>query len=193
MSIPIINVPQLDNLYSVSHPFLTCGVTIQHVRQTKVIRTQRFDVSSQSEIFQTMFVMRGLPGSGKSTLVTILKQLYPQSLAVCSADHFFINEQGVYVFKRDLIGQAHNECQKKAEEACRTGVLTVIIDNTNVRLDECRPYFEKANRYGYLILVVEPRTSWKRDVDILAGSTKNFSMNNSIWFFFCSAKQSPSA
>jgi ABC-type proline/glycine betaine transport system ATPase subunit len=66
-----------------------------------------------------MFLMRGLPGSGKSTLVKILKQIYSKSVAVCSADNFFLDEQGVYNFNRDRISEAHRVCQQKAEEACR--------------------------------------------------------------------------
>jgi hypothetical protein len=46
----------LDDLYSLSHPFLTCSETIAHLRQTKV-----------------MFLMRGLPGSGRC-------KLYPSTL-----------------------------------------------------------------------------------------------------------------
>jgi hypothetical protein len=36
MQIRILDVQQLDDLYSLSHPFLTCSETIQHLRQTKV-------------------------------------------------------------------------------------------------------------------------------------------------------------
>ena len=51
----------------------------------------------------------------------------------------------------------------------RNNVLAVIIDNTNIRMDECKTYFQKAASHGYIVLIVEPRTSWKRDVDILSG------------------------
>ena len=50
----------------------------------------------------------------------------------------------------------------------RNNILAVIIDNTNIRMDECRPYFQKASTYGYIVIVIEPRTNWKRDTDILA-------------------------
>jgi hypothetical protein len=51
----------------------------------------------------------------------------------------------------------------------RNNVRAVIIDNTNIRIDECKIYFQKAANHGYLVLLAEPRTSWKRDVDVLAG------------------------
>lgn len=49
----------------------------------------------------------------------------------------------------------------------RNKVLAVIIDNTNIRADECRPYFQKATNYGYAVIIVEPRTNWKRDANQL--------------------------
>ena len=36
MQVRILDVQQLDDLYSLSHPFLACPDTIQHLRQTKV-------------------------------------------------------------------------------------------------------------------------------------------------------------
>ncbi len=66
-----------------------------------------------------MFLMRGLPGSGKSTLVNILKRLYSKSVVVCSADNYFLDSQGVYNFNRDKIGEAHRVCQQQADDACK--------------------------------------------------------------------------
>ena len=72
--------------------------------------------------------------------------------------------------------QVRSTCVKKAVSLertriwrSRTNVLAVIIDNTNIRMDECKIYFQKASNYGYVVIIVEPRTSWKRDADILNG------------------------
>ncbi|CAF4483938.1 unnamed protein product, partial [Rotaria magnacalcarata] len=37
--------------------------------------------------------MRGLPGSGKSTIVKHLTKLYSKSVVVCSADNYFIDSE----------------------------------------------------------------------------------------------------
>lgn len=114
----ILDVQQLDDIYSLSHPCLSCTATIKHLRQTKV-RTRVFLRCDISMSFQVMFLMRGLPGSGKSTLVNLLERIYAGSVAVCSADHYFIDSHGVYNFNRDKIGDAHRVCQQHAEDACR--------------------------------------------------------------------------
>jgi hypothetical protein len=60
-----------------------------------------------------------LESLGKSTLVQILKRLYSNSFVICSADNYFIDNQGVYNFNRDKIGEAHRVCQQQAEDACK--------------------------------------------------------------------------
>ena len=46
---------------------------------------------------RTMFVMRGLPGSGKSFLVKKIVRAYgAENVAVCSADDYFIQSDGTY-------------------------------------------------------------------------------------------------
>ncbi len=43
----------------------------------------------------TMFVMRGLSGSGKSTVVSAIRRHFP-GCVVCSADEFFLADDGTY-------------------------------------------------------------------------------------------------
>ena len=110
---------------------------------------------------QVMFLMRGLPGSGKSTIVRSLKALYGKNATVCSADYFFYNDQGEYQFDEKLLAAAHSSCQQKAKEACSKGSPAVIIDNTNVKKWEMKFYLQQANICGYVVILVEPKTPWK--------------------------------
>jgi len=115
---------------------------------------------------KTMFVMRGLPGSGKSTVVKQIQNFHPQSL-VCSADQYFINENGHYEFDASLLKEAHSWCQSKAKEACEADTHIVIIDNTGVKKWELVPYFKMASQNNYAVVLVEPKTPWKFHVDEL--------------------------
>ena len=116
----------------------------------------------------TMLIIRGLAGSGKSTIVRQLEETFPGSVS-CSADHFFLQPgTGEYQFDRSQLGAAHKWCQSKAEEACRNRANIVIVDNTNVKRWEMVPYFKLADKYMYSVVLVEPRTPWRFNIDELA-------------------------
>ena len=40
----------------------------------------------------------------------------------------------------------------------------IVIDNTNVRKWEAKPYVKMAQQYGYEVKFVEPDTPWKFDI-----------------------------
>jgi len=115
---------------------------------------------------KTMFVMRGLPGSGKSTIVNQIQNFHPQAV-VCSADQYFIDENGHYAFDARLIKEAHQWSQSKAKEACEADTHIVIIDNTGVKRWELVPYFKVASQNNYAVVLVEPKTPWKFKVNEL--------------------------
>lgn len=82
--------------------------------------------------------MRGVPGSGKSTYI---KTHFPQAqdYNICSADNFFLNEEGVYEFKPELLHEAHRSCYEDFFFSLQD-MDFVIVDNTNIRLAEITPY-----------------------------------------------------
>jgi predicted kinase len=100
---------------------------------------------------KTMYIMRGLPGSGKSSMASMLQAL--TNAKICSADHYFIMD-GEYKFNRDNLEKAHRFCFKTAEEAIKEG-KSVIIDNTNVTLDVYMKYKELANDALFNCIILE--------------------------------------
>ncbi|XP_060590391.1 2',3'-cyclic-nucleotide 3'-phosphodiesterase-like isoform X2 [Ruditapes philippinarum] len=115
----------------------------------------------------TMFIMRGLPGSGKSTLVKCLQEVYKG--IVCSADDFFYDNDGTYNFDAGRLSEAHKFCQDKASYHCDKGKPVVIIDNTNIQRWSMSFYVKLAqNSCHYHVVIVEPRTPWRYDPDELA-------------------------
>ena len=114
----------------------------------------------------TMLVMRGLPGSGKSTLVSAIARLYPEAV-ICSADQYFMKD-GKYEFDASLLKFAHQQSQDKARAACEAGERLVVVDNTGVKRWELVTYFRMAQINFYTVILLEPRTPWRFNVNQLA-------------------------
>jgi len=131
----------------------------------------------QVQISKTMLIMRGLPGSGKSYLVKQIKTKYPQCVS-CSADDFFM-QNGEYIFKSGQIKDAHAYSQSTCEEYCRNGESLIVVDNTNIKRWELSAYLNFALKYRYLVLLVEPKTPWKFDLQQLVYRNKH-SVNSDI-------------
>jgi predicted kinase len=107
-----------------------------------------------------LILLRGLPGSGKSTLGSIILQLpnnNPQE--VLSADDFFLNNEGEYIFDASKLKEAHNYCQFRCSERMRQQRARIVVANTFTEEWEMEPYFEMANRYNYRVhtMIVENR------------------------------------
>lgn len=108
----------------------------------------------------TMYVMRGLPGSGKSYKARQLQSELAGSVVYSTDDFFMVN--GEYKFDPKRLAANHAANQKRARQACETGV-DVIIDNTGLKAWECREYVRMALDHGYKVVLVEPETSWAKD------------------------------
>jgi predicted kinase len=99
-----------------------------------------------------LFLLRGLPGAGKSTLAKAL------GARQFEADMYFVNEHGEYNFNPAKIKDAHKWCQDNVAHAMSFGV-PVAVSNTFTRKWEMDLYYELAEKYGYRVfsLVVENR------------------------------------
>lgn len=115
---------------------------------------------------KVLYVLRGLPGSGKSTKA---KELAGDTTNIFSTDDFFINpKNGKYEFDPKLIHQNHSLNVKRTEEAMVNGVTPIVVDNTNIKFYEMKRYIILAQKYGYEVEFHEPDTPWARDAEELA-------------------------
>jgi len=103
-----------------------------------------------------LYILRGVPGSGKST---VAKSLTDED-CVCEADQYFVDPcTGEYHFDFKKIGLAHEFCRVKCTELMRMGKPKIVVSNTNTTPKEFAPYVEMAKEFGYAVffLVVENR------------------------------------
>ena len=105
-----------------------------------------------------LFILRGVPGCGKSTLANVLTNNETTGI-ICEADRYFIGTDEVYRFDLGKIGQAHQWCRERCESAMSAGASTVVVSNTNTTPKEFADYEKMADIHGYRVthIVVENR------------------------------------
>ncbi|KAK2817017.1 hypothetical protein Q5P01_025208 [Channa striata] len=106
-----------------------------------------------------LVLLRGAPGSGKTTMARALLAHNPGGVILSTDDYFTCN--GEYCFDPTALGEAHEWNHKRAKEAFEKGTNPIIIDNTNMQGWEMKPYVAQALKHGYKVLFREPDTSWK--------------------------------
>lgn len=99
-----------------------------------------------------LFIIRGIPGAGKSTLANIIAD------KVCTTDDYYImNDE--YKFDVNKINNAHNWCKRKCRHYMKIGIPKLAVANTSSRKKEFQYYIDLAKEYGYEIhsIIVENR------------------------------------
>ena len=124
--------------------------------------------------------MRGLPGTGKSTMVVkYVDAMIGKEISVpviCSADFYFTEKKAKdappvvlnrkasilgpvtvvpYNFRPHLLTAAHAQCQCDALNSMARGLADVIVDNTNCSFAEYAIYIQIARVFDYDIHIIE--------------------------------------
>ena len=105
----------------------------------------------------TLYLIRGVPGSGKSSFAKDLIACGMASLHF-EADMYFYDEYGNYNFDPTKLGMAHQGCQEVTKKALEVG-LNVVVSNTSTTEKEVAVYQQIAEEIGakFVSLVVENR------------------------------------
>ena len=94
----------------------------------------------------TLFLIRGLPGSGKSTYGSKIGCFHVE------ADMYHFKD-GEYIFDGSRSRLGHNWCQKTALFAMEHG-MDVAVSNTFTQERELRPYLDFAAKTGHKVKVI---------------------------------------
>lgn len=118
-----------------------------------------------------MIIVRGLPGSGKSSLAYTLWCRFENAYlnyrgkkAVILSTDEVVTASDVYLWSPRTIAASHKMNQEKCRTACERG-LNVIVDNTNITLKEMQPYIDIAEEFNYEFKIKEPDTWWRYNIE----------------------------
>ena len=101
---------------------------------------------------KSVYILRGLPGSGKTHLASSMKATN-SNMAVVSADDYFMKD-GAYQFDPRDLPQAHACCIARFLEHISAG-KNVVVDNVHSRIWEYQNYITIALLFGYEVSVLE--------------------------------------
>eukprot|EP00457_Paulinella_chromatophora_P002025 gb/GEZN01002029.1/.p1 GENE.gb/GEZN01002029.1/~~gb/GEZN01002029.1/.p1 ORF type:complete len:710 (-),score=175.68 gb/GEZN01002029.1/:494-2623(-) len=121
--------------------------------------------SDSANMTKRLIIVRGVPGSGKTTLA---RSLAPKEQIFSTDDFFTDPKTGEYKYEVKQLTQAHKWNQERAKAAIAKGITPVVIDNINAKKPEARVYVEAAVEHGYVVEVQEPTNSWSKDPEQLA-------------------------
>ena len=110
-------------------------------------------------------IVRGLPGSGKSSFAGFVWNDY----AICEADKFFYDKEGNYNFDAAKLKQAHEWCRNEVETRMKDNgnnpqyYPEIVVSNTFTQEWEMQAYFDLASKYDYRVfsIIVENRHGGK--------------------------------
>lgn len=99
----------------------------------------------------TLHIVRGLPGSGKSTFAK--KMAAQQKAEHFEADMYFVKD-GVYQFDAKRLPAAHEWCYRQVEAALWSG-NNCIVSNTFTRESEMEDYLAMTEKQHWPVVVWE--------------------------------------
>ena len=112
-----------------------------------------------------LVVLRGLPGSGKTTFAKNLlddsMEITLSGLTRCSADDYFLRPDGTYDWNPKYLKNAHEYCFKQVEEAMSLDNMSwlgpcdlIVLDNTNIVRSHYKKYLDLAEQMNYTAVEV---------------------------------------
>ena len=131
---------------------------------------------------KTLYIIRGLPGSGKSSLGERLADSdldYSRDrsgeirIYSYAADDWFTDRDGNYNFDPQELPQAHEDCQARVLGAMLSEVENISVCNTFTQAWEAEPYVKLCKLHGYTPVVLECQSQFGNVHDVPQESITN--------------------
>ena len=113
--------------------------------------------SKKAQFMNDLYIIRGLPGSGKTTVARDLADRWECNYY--EADQYFETSEGEYKFDSRKLSVAHRDCFINTMLDLREG-RDVIVANTFTTLRELQKYIDYARENGHGVTVIECTRSY---------------------------------
>ncbi|KAG9474207.1 hypothetical protein GDO78_004489 [Eleutherodactylus coqui] len=131
-----------DHLEGQKPPLLVDDHSVATVRDSKIL-----------------VLLRGLPGSGKTTLAKAIEQKYKDTSRLISAD-----EHQIKPAVRSSSGSDYSKLDDELTTCFEKREATlVILDDTHHDRERLDKLFDMANMYHFAVVILEPKTPWRLD------------------------------
>lgn len=121
-------------------------------------------VSSERFSMKRLFLIRGLPGSGKTTLAKMITEY------AVAADDFMVDAARGYSFKPAQLSNCHGACQGRVKGWMEADCEPIAVHNTFTQAWEAKAYFKLADEFGYEVFVISCENKFGNDHGVPEGS-----------------------
>jgi len=115
----------------------------------------------------TLVIVRGIPGSGKSTFAEYcVKNLAEANITAthCESDDYWMHD-GVYKFDARFLYKAHEWCFKKVFESFKNSKI-VFVTNRFTTMKELNTYLNEAAQRGLKVTVVRMANEFQNQHEV---------------------------
>ena len=100
-------------------------------------------------------ILRGVPGSGKSTFVEAIRSI-PGNTSIHAIDDLHTDSKGNFLWDEENAKRLYTLNFANFVKSCASGVNTVVCDAINVATMDFQKYIDIAEQYKYCVYVVCP-------------------------------------
>lgn len=100
-------------------------------------------------------ILRGVPGSGKSTFVDLLQHA-KDTVAVHAVDDLHVDETGNFLWDEENQERLYTLNFANFVKSCASGASLVVCDAINIEVNDFQKYIDIAAQYEYSVYVVTP-------------------------------------